>query len=151
MKMTIVAMATATTARMPIFSSVHPSERVRGIEARAFLRYSRAARRSAVRRPTLRQEGLQVWIPRALQIAGRPFEDDAAVLQHDELGLFGLLLIGRLDLHGAVAAVGPVARDEKRIAQLVRYHDRADALDVTQLDDLFVDRRRRDGVKSGCR
>src|SRR3954469_16896738 len=146
MKMTTVVIATAITARMPTLSSVHPSERVRGIGKRAFLRYSRT-----VRGPTLRQEGLQVWVPRTLQIAGRPFEDDAAVLQHDELGLFGLLLVGRLYLHGAVLAVGAVARHEEGIAQLVRDHDRADALDVAQLDDLFVDGRGRDRVQPGGR
>jgi hypothetical protein len=34
-----VAIPIATTERMPTLSSVQPSERVRGIEARAFLQY----------------------------------------------------------------------------------------------------------------
>src|SRR5215208_670435 len=99
MKITTVATAIATTDRMPTFSSAHPSERVRGISARAFLRCPRAAPAAVPCAAALRQEGLQIWIPRALQLASGSLEDDAAVLQHDELGLLGLLLICRLDLH----------------------------------------------------
>jgi hypothetical protein len=60
MKMTTVAIPIATTERMPTFSSVQPSERVRGIEARAFLQYpegnagTRAGRRRIYDRKVFR-------------------------------------------------------------------------------------------------
>src|SRR5215208_4435063 len=140
MKMTVVAIAMATTERMPTLSSVHPSERVRGMEARAFLQYIDGNTGSRAGRPYLRQESLQIGIGGALQLARRSLEDDVAVLQHDELRLFRLLLIGRFDVHPAVRAQRPVPGHEKGVAQLVGDDDGADALDVPKLHDLLVDR-----------
>ena len=42
-------------------------------------------------------------------------------------------------------------RDVERVAQLVRHDDRADVLEIAQLDDLVVDRRRRDRIEAGRR
>ncbi len=50
----------------------------------------------------------------------------------------------------AVARRG-VLRDVERVAQLVRHHDRADALEIPQLDDLVVDGDRRDRIEPGRR
>ena len=41
--------------------------------------------------------------------------------------------------------------DVKRVAQLVRDHDRADALEIAQLDDLVVHGGRRDRIEPGRR
>ena len=51
----------------------------------------------------------------------------------------------------ALSAHGLVRRDEERVAQLMGDDDRADVLEVAQLDHLFVDRRRRDRVEPGRR
>ena len=44
-----------------------------------------------------------------------------------------------------------VLGDVERVAQLVRDDDRADAFEVAQLDDLLVDRQRRDRIEAGRR
>ena len=44
-----------------------------------------------------------------------------------------------------------VRRHEERVPQLVRHDDRADVLEVAQLDDLLVDRRRRNRIETGGR
>src|SRR4249919_2126520 len=99
------ASASAETARMPILSSDQASERVRGIVS--FL---------------LREKRVDVGIATGdvAQLVGVPFEPDPAVLQHDELGLVGLLPVGQDEVRPGRTAYGVVLRDIKGIAQLVR-------------------------------
>jgi hypothetical protein len=42
-------------------------------------------------------------------------------------------------------------RDVERVAQLVRHDHRRDAIDVSQFDDLIVDRQRRDRIQPSGR
>ena len=48
-------------------------------------------------------------------------------------------------------ARGHVRRDVEGVAQLVRHDDRADVLEIAQLDDLVVHRRRGDRIEAGRR
>src|SRR5262249_37584744 len=56
----------------------------------------------------------------------------------DEVCLFFLGRIGRHHSNRAVLPYGAVCRYIKRVPQLVRYDNRADVLEVAQLDDLVV-------------
>ena len=117
-------MTRAKTAMMPIFSSAQASERVRGMCV--LILYERNVCR--------------VRIGRGAQLAALPSKWITAVLQHDELG-FVALLSRRPATISIVRRVahGLVRRDVERVAQLVRDDDRADVLEVAQLDDLLVD------------
>ena len=60
--------------------------------------------------------------------------------------------VGRDDPHVSVGAAHRHVRgDVERVAQLVRDDDRADVLQIAQLDDLLVDGRRGDRVETGGR
>src|SRR5438046_1806298 len=131
----------ATIAMMPIFSSDHLSERVRGMCALSHAGVTRL----------LRQKRLNIWIVRRAQLVRRTFEQDQAVLQHHELGFFELLR-ARLDEPDlALLLDGFLRGDKKSVPKLVRDEYRCYVLEIAQLDDLLVYGVRRDRIEPGRR
>src|SRR5690349_21810528 len=121
MKIRAPASASATTVTMPIFSSDQASDRVRGMTA-SFSRQKRFE--------------VRVDSRGRAQLRGVPFERDAPFLQHDELGFLALLGVRRDDANPAVLPNRFPRGYPEGVAHLVRHDDRADVLEVAQLDDL---------------
>ena len=141
----IAVSASAATAMTPIFSSDQASDRVRGITGpcRRIGRRVTTETTCDVRSPSSAA---------CAELRGVPFERDPAVLEHDELRLRPPCLPAALsNAQLAVCAARRVLGDVERVAQLVRDDDRADALEVAQLDDLLVDGQRRDRIEAGRR
>src|SRR5207302_6555917 len=80
---------------------------------------------------------LNIFVLRVAERVGVSFEDDEAVAQHDEFRLPLLLRRGGHDVNPAVAiASRHVRRDVKGVAKLMGHDDRADVLEISQLDHL---------------
>ena len=137
---------------MPIFSSDHASERVRGIEAGAFLRYSRRRVRLPCAAADLRQERLQIRIGGRRSSPAGPSKTMPPSFSMMNSASSAFCWSADLESRSRPSARSASwLADEERVAQLVRHDDRADALEVAQLDDLLVDRHRRDRVEAGRR
>src|SRR6478735_3282520 len=129
---TITAASTsATMVSRPIFSSDQASDRVRGI-------FGTSGQKSFQIR--VRADG-------GAELPGIALEGDEALLEHDELRLFALLFGGRHDPDAVTVAHRLMRGHAEGIAHLVRDHDRADVLQVAQLDDLVVDSISRDRIE----
>src|SRR5581483_5445211 len=118
---------------------------VRGRRPRAWM----AGKNSRTLRELPRWEGHeeklpQVVISRGKELGSGALELDSAIVQHHEARAFGRVISGPNDLHAIGAADRFVLRDIERVANLVRHGNRGHVLQVAELHNLIVDRRRGD-------
>ena len=98
-----------------------------------------------------KQELSQVLITRCAQLRGRPLEIDPPVVKDHEDRLFGFLIAGGLNPSEAAIANRFVCGHIHRVTNLVRHDNRGDLLQIAELDDFVVDRRRNDRIEPGRR
>ena len=90
-------------------------------------------------------------IARRTQLRGRPLEIDPPVVKDHEDRLFGFLIAGGLNPREAAIANRLVRGHIHRVTNLVRHDNRGDLLQIAELDDFVVDRRRNDRIEPGRR
>src|SRR3989442_13838245 len=121
MTISVAAITRAKTEIRPILSSDQARERVRGIDIPLHLL----------------EELANVRIGLLAQFVRVAFDQDAAVLQHDELGFIQLPVVGGFEPELPVVANRLVPGHIERITKLVRHQNRADILEIAQLHDLI--------------
>lgn len=95
------------------------------------------------------QKLLQIGISRCPQLGCAPVEANPTIVEHHEAGVLSLGIDHGRDFYASLFPHGFVRGHVERVSNLMRHHDRRDVLQVPQLDDLIVNRRRDDRVEPG--
>ena len=92
-----------------------------------------------------------MWVGRRLQLDGRSFEVQSAVLEHDERGFSRRVRFSFDDRELAILGHSFVGRDIEGVLKLMGHQNRGDVLHISQLDDFCVYRLGRNRIEAGGR